>query len=599
MEPENRGFIDTATSIAQTTASAVKTVTNAISGNYVGAVISAAQSPFFRKLVACICAFIIFLIIVVCSLPTMLWNALMGGDSAYTEAQLRILNMASQINAVFLDDYNIELQELKEMGVATGDITTNEPVPPISPYKIMAYYSVASLNKNNETDDSPSVDDTADTPDVITGGIRIGTSPLSDTVEAYRSTVKSAAEKYGIPQYVDILLAMMMQESGGRGNDVMQAAGSGYVYGAVTPSSSIDGGVHYFSECLKKAGCTGTQDWSRLEVAVQSYNYGMGYATWLKKNGYTGWTATNAAQYSNYMVKKYQANGSHISRYGDKQYIPHVFRYYHSSGGTGSAIDKIDIVHLLSVLRDYEGEYYYHKSSGDKYEVIFVTHRDSDFFVNKVFHLTAEQKKTAKSYESIFEQLGNTDFISSDNILGSQAGLDSLPLTNAQVTNYLSIATSTDPKISPARKQVLTVGLSIVGKVGYFWGGKYNGTGWNSNWGKNTLVTASGDHTTGTYQPLGLDCSGFVDWAYRTAGVTNVLQGGGTWHQYNSTTPITAAQLRPGDLGFIVNSSGRTTHVGIYLGKNSSGKRLWVHSQGGTGVSVSTCGFSKFRRVVS
>ena len=235
MEPENRGFIDTATSIAQTAASAVKTVTNAISGNYVGAVISAAQSPFFRKLVACICAFIIFLIIVVCSLPTMLWNALMGGDSAYAEAQLRILNMASQINAVFLDDYNIELQELKEMGVVSDNITTNEPVPPISPYKIMAYYSVASLNKNNETDDSPSVDDAADTPDVITGGIRIGTSPLSDTVEAYRSTVKSAAEKYGIPQYVDILLAMMMQESGGRGNDVMQAAGSGYVYGAVTP----------------------------------------------------------------------------------------------------------------------------------------------------------------------------------------------------------------------------------------------------------------------------------------------------------------------------------------------------------------------------
>ena len=39
MEPENRGFIDTATSIAQTATSAVKTVTNAISGNYVGAVI--------------------------------------------------------------------------------------------------------------------------------------------------------------------------------------------------------------------------------------------------------------------------------------------------------------------------------------------------------------------------------------------------------------------------------------------------------------------------------------------------------------------------------------------------------------------------------
>ena len=106
MEPENRGFIDTATSIAQTAASAVKTVTNAMSGNYIGAIVSVSQSPFFRKLIACILAFILFLIIVVCSLQNMLWNALMGGDSAYAEAQLRILNMASQINAVFLDDCN-------------------------------------------------------------------------------------------------------------------------------------------------------------------------------------------------------------------------------------------------------------------------------------------------------------------------------------------------------------------------------------------------------------------------------------------------------------------------------------------------------------
>lgn len=78
--------------------------------------------------------------------------------------------------------------------------------------------------------------------------------------------------------------------------------------------------------------------------------------------------------------------------------------------------------------------------------------------MNKVFHLTAEQKKTAKSYESIFEQLGNTDFISSDNILGSQAGLDSLPLTNAQVTNYLSIATPQTKNLS-CKETGLTVDL--------------------------------------------------------------------------------------------------------------------------------------------
>ncbi len=600
MEPDNsRGFLDTAASVAQTAADAVRTVGRAVSGNYIGAAAAAVQSPFFRKLIACICAFFLFLIIVICSLPSILWNALVGGGfNENMEAQLRILNMASQINAVFLDDYNIELRELKKLEVSEESITTNEPIPPISPYKIMAYYSAVSLNPDENNSAIEDLEDTNDMPEVITGGIRIGTSPLTDSVERYRSSVESAAELYGISGYCDMLMAIMQQESGGRGNDVMQAAGSGYVYGTVTPESSIDGGVHYFAECLKKAGCNDPQDWAHLEVAVQSYNYGMGYATWLKKNGYTGWTATNAAEYSSYMLKKYQANGQNISRYGDKQYIQHVFRYYNKSGSTGSMVDKIDIVHLLSVLRDYEGEYYYHECSGEEYEVIFITHDEPDFFVDTVFHLTDQQIETAKSYESIFEQLGNTDFVSSNNILGSQSSLDSLPLTNAQITKYLAIATTTDPNISPARSQVLTVGLSLVGKVGYFWGGKYNGTGWNDNWGKNTLVTASGDRTTGTYQPFGLDCSGFVDWAYRTAGVSSILQAGGTWHQYNATTPISSAQLRPGDLGFMLNSSDRTTHVGIYVGMNSSGKRLWVHSQGGTGVCVSTCGFSQFRRVV-
>lgn len=597
-ENNERGFLTTATSMAQTAADAALTFTRAMAGDFVGAAAAAARNPFFRKLIAFVCAFVLFLTIVICSLPTMLLNSLTGGDfGEYSEAQFRILNMASQINGVFLDDFNMELRELKELGISEEKIITNEPVPPISPYKIMAYFCATLLTADGKEKDSENID--ADTPEIINGGIRIGTHPLTDSVERYRSKVEDAAKRYGISGYVDILMAMMQQESGGHGDDVMQSAGSGYVHGAVTPESSIDGGVHYFAECLKKANCYDAQDWSRLEVAVQSYNYGMGYATWLKKNGYSGWTAANAVEFSKYMIAKYQANGQNISRYGDTQYISHVFRYYHKSGSSNNPVDKIDIVHLLSILRDYEGEYYYHVRDGGKYEIIFITRNEPDFFTDTVFHLTEQQLNVAKSYEAVFEQLGNTDFVSSDNIFGRQTDMDSLPLTDAQVTKYLTIAMKTDPTISSARSQVLTVALSLVGKVGYFWGGKYNGTGWNENWGKLTKVIAAGDRTTGTYQPLGLDCSGFVDWAYRTAGVTNILQAGGTWHQYNVTTPIKSDQLRPGDLGFMLNSSGRTTHVGIYVGKDSSGKRLWVHSQGGTGVCVSTCGFSQFRRVVN
>ncbi|MEV6977693.1 C40 family peptidase [Kitasatospora sp. NPDC093806] len=65
--------------------------------------------------------------------------------------------------------------------------------------------------------------------------------------------------------------------------------------------------------------------------------------------------------------------------------------------------------------------------------------------------------------------------------------------------------------------------------------------------------------------PTGYDCSGLVQQAYRRAGVglPRVADD-----QYAATTPITAGQLRRGDLLFW-SDSGRASgihHVGIYLG---------------------------------
>ncbi len=380
--------------------------------------------------------------------------------------------MATQINGVFMDDYNIELEELKAMGISTDDITTNEPVPPGSSYKIMSYFCATLLTEDGK-EQSDSENQENELPDVIAGGIHIGTKLLSENVESYREDVKDAAQRYGVSAYVDVIMAMMMQESGGRGNDVMQSAGSGYVHGTVTPQSSIDGGVHYFSDILKKANCTSPQDWSRLEVAVQSYNYGMGYITWLSKNGYTGWTATNAVAFSDYMIQKYHENEQNIRIYGDKRYIRHVFRYYHAAGGASqSLVDKIDIVHLLSMLRDFEGEYYYHELEDETYDIKFITRKQEDYFTKTVFRLTDRQIEMAKSYEAIFAQLGNTEFSGDGNILGQGSNLDTLPLTNEQVTKYLAIARKTDPNMSTQRSQVLAVGLSLVGKVGYFLGRK-------------------------------------------------------------------------------------------------------------------------------
>ena len=49
----------------------------------------------------------------------------------------------------------------------------------------------------------------------------VATANVSDEVLAYRATVEQIAQKYGMTQYVELILAVMMQESGGRGLDVM------------------------------------------------------------------------------------------------------------------------------------------------------------------------------------------------------------------------------------------------------------------------------------------------------------------------------------------------------------------------------------------
>ena len=47
---------------------------------------------------------------------------------------------------------------------------------------------------------------------------------VSEDVLKYGTLVKKCAEKYGISNFTDVINAVMMAESGGRGTDVMQAS---------------------------------------------------------------------------------------------------------------------------------------------------------------------------------------------------------------------------------------------------------------------------------------------------------------------------------------------------------------------------------------
>ena len=156
---------------------------------------------------------------------------------------------------------------------------------------------------------------------------------LSQEVLSYTATIQKYANQYGIPEYVSVIQAIMMQESGGRGTDPMQSSECPYnTRYSNSPNAiqdadySIHVGIQYYADCLREAGCTSPQDMDKLKLSLQGYNYGNGYITWAIQK-YGGYSAENALQFSNE-----QAASHGWSAYGDPEYVPHVLRYY-SSGG--------------------------------------------------------------------------------------------------------------------------------------------------------------------------------------------------------------------------------------------------------------------------
>lgn len=154
-------------------------------------------------------------------------------------------------------------------------------------------------------------------------------APVSAEVEAYEPVIRQYARQYGIEEYVELIKAVMMQESGGRGNDPMQASECGYntrypntPNGITDPEYSIDVGIQNLAACLREAGVESPVDMNHIKLALQGYNYGNGYISWAKEN-YGGYTYANAVEFSVMMAEQ---NG--WSSYGDTEYVTHVLRYY-------------------------------------------------------------------------------------------------------------------------------------------------------------------------------------------------------------------------------------------------------------------------------
>lgn len=170
-------------------------------------------------------------------------------------------------------------------------------------------------------------------------------TPVSAEVEAYEPLIQKYAKQYGIPEYVELIKAVMMQESGGRGLDPMQAAEGSFntryphvPNGIQDPEYSIECGVQELKAALISAEVENPIDMERIKLALQGYNFGNGYITWAKSN-YGGYSYANAVEFSTM-----QAQRLGWEKYGDTQYPAHVLRYYpygraFTSGGNQAIVE--------------------------------------------------------------------------------------------------------------------------------------------------------------------------------------------------------------------------------------------------------------------
>ena len=218
-----------------------------------------------------------------------------------------------------------------------------------------------------------------------------------------------------------------------------------------------------------------------------------------------------------------------------------------------------------------------------------------DGWTEYILHITITPK-TADEMRTIyvFTKYQNEAL---DELIADRATLaslaSSLTITNADAEEVLQ---NLPADLSPERRAVVQNALTLYGKVSYFWGGKSLVIGWDSRWGELRQVTAAGSSTTGTYRPYGLDCSGFVDWAFynATGGSYIIGHGGGATMQHSYCTDISWLVAQPGDLVFYPDNS----HVGIICGRNENGNLLVIHCASGANnvVITGTSGFVSVAR---
>lgn len=207
--------------------------------------------------------------------------------------------------------------------------------------------------------------------------------------------------------------------------------------------------------------------------------------------------------------------------------------------------------------------------------------------------------KTVEDYEAEKKNLSGADHAFLEKYTSRNCSLLCASATGIQGF----IVESLGKDVSRERARIVEAAYSLVGKIPYYYGGKSSVIGWDLRWGKPEFITASGILQTPKAQEYGLDCSGFVTWAFINGYDDERAAwsiGHGTSSQWNSCVPVSEEDALPGDLVFLAGpaATGPNNHVGIVAGRNDDGKLVVIHCNGSdNGVVVESAYSAGFRYV--
>ena len=145
-----------------------------------------------------------------------------------------------------------------------------------------------------------------------------------------------------------------------------------------------------------------------------------------------------------------------------------------------------------------------------------------------------------------------------------------------------TVVTSTPSTIDEKVQAVLQAAqMAVDAKVPYEYGGRVHAKGIEGNHFGESIFSSSyanGDQLTynknHSHYYTGLDCSNYIGWILYTAlDDRSCINQATSGIRANAAVPITAAELKPGDIGFYVDGG----HVGLYAGNG-----YW-YQQGSTG----------------